>query len=161
MVLNWLFRLCHIFLSWVDILKALAFKTEMWKMHDQRNVQYENRKMLLWFIRATNEATTVKNLTKSTDANYRYVHGMLFIFESNFTRYSHQILFKYYSIYSNIIQYSTEHRLLTKKISAFESSNQNSARESFVTVQHIWHMYKGKVPCCCKQSVSSRRSLQR
>lgn len=52
-------------------------------MHDQRNVQYENRKMLLWFIRATNEATIVKNLTKSTDANYRYVHGMLFIFESN------------------------------------------------------------------------------
>lgn len=74
-------------------------------MHDQRNVQYENRKMLLCFIRVLNEATTVKNLTKSTDANYRYVHGMLFIFKTNFTRYSHQMLFKY------MWQYSTEHRL--------------------------------------------------
>lgn len=100
-------------------------------MHDQRNVLYENRKMLLCFIRVLNEATTVKNLTKSTDANYWYVHGMLFIFETNFTRYSHQMLFKY------LWQYSTEPRLRTKKKSAFESSNQHSARESFETVQLI------------------------
>lgn len=110
MFLNWLFRLCH-FLILSEYFKStlFAFKIEMWKMHDQRNVQYENRKMLLCFIRVLNEATTVKNLTKSTDANYRCVHGMLFIFETNFTRYRHQMLFKY------VWQYSTEHRLWTKK----------------------------------------------
>lgn len=110
MFLNWLFRLCH-FLILREYFKStlFAFKIEMWKMHDQRNVLYENRKMLLCFIRVLNEATTVKNLTKSTDANYRYVHGMLFIFETNFTRYRHQMLFKY------MWQYSTEHRLWTKK----------------------------------------------
>lgn len=155
MFLNWLFRLCH-FLILSEYFKStlFAFKIEMWKMHDQRNVQYENRKMLLCFIRALNEATTVKNLTKSTDANNRYVHGMLFIFETNFTRYSHQMLFKY------LWQYSTEHRLWTKKNIGIWKQ-QSTFRQRVFRNGSTYHMYKGKVPCCCKQSVSSRRSLQR
>lgn len=154
MFLNWLFRLCHFHILREYFKSTLfAFKIEMWKMHDQRNVLYENRKMLLCFIRVLNEATTVKNLTKSTDANYRYVHGMLFIFETNFTRYRHQMLFNY------MWQYSTEHRLWTKKIGIWKP--QSKFRQRVFRNGSTYHMYKGKVPCCCKQSLSSRRSLQR
>lgn len=154
MFLNWLFRLCH-FLILSEYFKStlFAFKIEMWKMHDHRNVQYENRKMLLCFIRVLNEATTVKNLTKSTDANYRCVHGMLFIFEP----ISPVIVTKCYSNICGNIQQSIACE--QKKIGIWKQ--QSKFRQRVFRNGSTYHMYKGKVPCCCKQSVPSRRSLQR
>lgn len=154
MFLNWLFRLCH-FLILSEYFKStlFAFKIEMWKMHDHRNVQYENRKMLLCFIRVLNEATTVKNLTKSTTR----ITGVYMVCYLFLKPISPVIVTKCYSNICGNIQQSIA---CEQKIIGIWKQ-QSKFRQRVFRNGSTYHMYKGKVPCCCKQSVPSRRSLQR